>query len=105
MLGQITSAPEDATIRVGENINITCDTGTNVFIPTLLINCQSTDANSQVTDITPGGSPNKLKVFLFSAATRENNGIVFICSDTLGSLTLNVLCKLLYIIIRIDISL
>ena len=97
--------PANQVISVGENINITCDTGTNAVSPTLSINGQSTDTNPQVTDITPGGSPNRLKLFLFSAATRENNGIIFTCTGISGSLTLNVLCKLLYIIIGIGISL
>ena len=94
MLGQITSAPEDATIRVGENINITCNTMINQVPPNLLINGQTTVSNPQVTDITPSGSPNSVKVFLFNSATRDNNGIMFTCTDTSSSVTLNVLCKL-----------
>ena len=93
-LGQITSEPENPAISVGENITITCNTTTNAVIPSLRINGQVTDNNLQVTDITPVGSENKLRVFLFSFASKDNNGIVFSCTNTAGMLTLSVLCEL-----------
>ena len=102
--GQITSIPANKAVSVGQNITITCNTGNNALVPSLLINSQSADNNPQVIDVTPVGSPNGLKVFLFSSATHENNGIFFTCTDTTGSLILNVLCKLLYYIMYIDIS-
>ena len=86
--------PENTTISVGENVAITCDSGSNITVPNLLINNQGTNNNPQVIDITPLGSPNQLRVFNFIFATRENNGIVFTCVNTAGSLILNVLCKL-----------
>ena len=57
-------------------------------------------------DVTLVGSTNGWIIFLFSSATHENNGTMFKYTDTSGLLILivHVLCKLLYYIIYIDIS-
>ena len=95
----------NTTISFGQNITIICNTGINALVPSLQIDSQIADNNQQILDVTPIGSPNRLKEFLFSFATHENNGIIFTCTDTSGSLTLNVLCKLLYYITCTNISL
>lgn len=91
----ISTTPSNATISVGQNFTIECDSGSNSIFPSLEINGNPTDNNDRVENIISSG---RIQWFVFTSATRNDNGLNFTCVGP-GNLvsnmvTLKVLCKL-----------
>jgi hypothetical protein len=86
----ISTDPSVPTIRQGEGINITCDSGNVAIVPTLTVN----DGPSSIPFTTISV---QVRIFHFSSASAGDNGNRFRClANTAQSdeVVLNVLCKL-----------
>lgn len=94
LVGQITSDPANGVVRVGENITFTCDTGDNAFTPVLLADGQSIQNSVPVTLV---NATDRRRAFKITSVPLSDNGVVFTCSNTAGTITLEVQCKCLYV--------
>ena len=98
-LGQvvnITVVPSNATLLVGQDLTIYCttDLSSEVFVR---INGESAATNPRVVDTDLTADPNN-RIFQFTSATREDNGLVLTCFINDGGVSsdeviLNVQCK------------
>jgi hypothetical protein len=71
--------PLAPTISVGENITITCNTSSNSLGPSLVVIPPAPD---KITEIIQANPEDRIRVFQFSSAARDDNGITFRCTTT-----------------------